>query len=317
MKNILASVFKPKDKHAIWLIISVFTIVTILASIGWLEIIRELLDSETMSFELGNYCFSIYRVIKSFIAISLLVWIGKLLLGIGETKLKKIKGIKASNRTLLIKAYQSLLYFFLFITSLNVLGIDLTAFTVFSGAVGIGIGFGLQKISSNFISGLILLFEKSIEEGDFIELSDGTVGIVKNTNARYTLIETFESREIMVPNDEFITQRITNWTFSNNQSRISINVGVAYDSDLEKTISLLLEAAREHPRCSHIQPAACYLSNFGESSADFILYFWIDDVKQGKFGAKSDVMLSIIKKFKENGIIMPFPQHTIHLTRND
>ena len=196
---------------------------------------------------------------------------------------------------------------------LDVLGIDLTAFAVVGGAIGIGIGFGLQKITSNFISGLILLFEKSVEEGDLIELNDGTIGYVRSTGARYTLIETFESREIMIPNEDFITNRVTNWTFSNSQGRIEINIGVAYGSDLDQVSEILINAAKEHPRCSKQPAADSFLVDFGDNSINFTLYFWVDDIVEGLKRPKSDVLFSIWRKFKDNNIEIPFPQRDVHI----
>ena len=204
-------------------------------------------------------------------------------------------------------------YFLAFLFALGVLGIDLTALTVFSGAVGIGVGFGLQKIASNFISGIILLFEKSVEEGDLVELSDGIAGFVRETGARYTLIETFEGHEVMVPNEDFITNRVTNWTFSNSRGRIDINIGVSYGSDLDKVATLLVEAANGHPRCSQSPAAECFLVDFGDNSVNFTLYFWVDDVIEGRKRPRSDVLFAIWRKFKENDIEIPFPQRDLHI----
>jgi small-conductance mechanosensitive channel len=231
----------------------------------------------------------------------------------GEKRIKAIKGIHSSNKALINKAFHIFVYFIGFLIGLNVLGIDLTAFAIFGGAIGIGIGFGLQKITSNFISGLILLFEKSIENGDMIELSDGTYGLIRKTSARYTLLETFEGREMMIPNEDFIINRVTNWTFNNRKGRLEINVGIAYESDMEKAMELILEAAREHPRCIDDPEPTCYLKEFADSSVNFMLFFWVADVSKGRYRAKSDVMLSIWKKFKEHNITIPFPQRDIYI----
>ena len=219
----------------------------------------------------------------------------------------------SSNKALINKAFQIFVYFFGFIIGLNVLGIDLTAFAIFSGAIGIGIGFGLQKITSNFISGLILLFEKSIENGDMVELSDGTYGLIRKTSARYTLLETFEGREMMIPNEDFIINRVTNWTFNNRKGRLQIDIGVAYESNIEKARELILEAAKEFPGSIDDPKPACYLKEFADSSVNFMLFFWLADVSKGRYQAKNDVMLSIWKKFKENNISIPYPQRDIHI----
>lgn len=166
-----------------------------LGFLDYLQPIKGFLDSDDLSFKIGETRFSAYLVIKAAITIVMLFWLTGIFSEFGEKRIKTIKGIKASNKALITKAFQIFVYFFGFIIGLDVLGIDLTALAVFSGAVGIGIGFGLQKITSNFISGLILLFEKSVENDDLVELADGTYGFIRHTGARYTLIETFEGKE--------------------------------------------------------------------------------------------------------------------------
>jgi small-conductance mechanosensitive channel len=251
--------------------------------------------------------------LKAIFIITILFWIASLLADISEKKIKNISKISSSNRTLIAKALQIFIYFITTLIALDFLGIDLTALAVLGGAVGIGIGFGLQKITSNFISGLILLIEKSIEEGDLIELDDATVGFVKHTSARYTLVETFEGRELMIPNEDFITNRVTNWTFSNTKGRIDLDVGVSYGSDLDKVSEILLAAANEHPRCSTNNAAECFLVGFGDSSVNFTLYFWVDDIIEGRKRPRSDVLFSIWRKLKDNNIEIPFPQRDLHI----
>ncbi len=216
-------------------------------------------------------------------------------------------------RNLIQTGLKLIIFIIAAIVCLNVLGIDMTSLTLFSGAIGIGLGFGLQKITSNFISGLILLLEKSMEEGDLVELAVGEMGIVRKMGARYTLIETFDSKEIMIPNEDFITNRVINWTFTNKQGRVEILLGVSYDSDIEKAKQLIIEAAKAHPRSSKHPVPQCYITQFADSSVNFLLYFWVDDVTLGRLEAKSDVYLSIWKSFKANGITIPFPQNDIYI----
>ena len=284
-----------------------------LGYLGYLSPIKKFLDSEALTFRLGETRLSLYLIVKAFLAIIVSLWITRIFSEFGEEKIKKLHHIKTSNRTLIAKGFQIVLYFVAFLIVLDVLGIDLTGLAIFSGAIGIGIGFGLQKVTSNFISGLILLFEKSVEEGDLVELDNGVVGFIKYTGARYTLVETFESREIMIPNEDFITNRVTNWTYTNNQGRIDIDVGVSYGSDLKKAYRLILEAANEHQRCSKNPKPECFLVSFGDNSINFKLYFWVDDIIEGRKRPKSDVFFSIWEKFNENGIEIPFPQCDLHI----
>ena len=320
MKKFWKLFLKPStwiSKALLFLLIVGFVSLDFLES---LQPVKDFLDSENLSLSIGQTRISAYLMSKAFITIVLFFLITGILSEFGEKRIKSIQGIHSSNKALINKAFQIFIYFSGFIIALNILGIDLTAFAIFSGAIGIGIGFGLQKITSNFISGLILLFEKSIENGDMVELSDGTYGLIRKTSARYTLLETFEGREMMIPNEDFIINRVTNWTFNNRKGRLELNIGVAYESDIEKAMELILEAAREHPRCMKDPGPSCYLKEFGDSSVNFMLFFWVADVSSGRYRAKSDVMMSVWKKWK---IISPslFRKETfilkMHRTLND
>jgi small-conductance mechanosensitive channel len=146
-----------------------------------------------------------------------------------------------------------------------------------------------------------------------IELADGTWGVVRRIGGRYTLVESFDAKELMVPNEDFITSRVTNWTYSNPRARISVPVGVAYGSDLDVARQCILDAAREHPLSSASPEPTVFLREFGDSSVNFLLYFWIDDVRSGRYLAQSEVMFGIWRKFKEKGIEIPFPQRDLHI----
>ena len=313
MNKFWALLLKPQ----VWIakVLLVFLLVGFISLefLEYLQPIKVFLDSEDLSFSIGETRFSAYLMIKAIITIIMFFLLTGIVSDFGEKRIKSIKGIHSSNKALINKAFHIFIYFIGFMIGLNVLGIDLTAFAIFSGAIGIGIGFGLQKITSNFISGLILLFEKSIENGDMVELSDGTYGLIRKTSARYTLLETFEGREMMIPNEDFIINRVTNWTFNNRKGRLQIDIGVAYESDIEKARELILEAAKEFPGSIDDPKPACYLKEFADSSVNFMLFFWLADVSKGRYQAKNDVMLSIWKKFKENNISIPYPQRDIHI----
>jgi len=313
MNKVWASLLRPKAWISAGLLITFLMGFFSLGFLDYLQPMKTFLDSDDLSFKIGTTRFSVYLLIKATVIVVLVFWITGILSEFGENRIKKIRGIKASNKALIVKAFQILIYFIAFIIGLDVLGIDLTTLAIFSGAIGIGIGFGLQKITSNFISGLILLFEKSVENDDLVELTDGTYGYIRHTSARYTLIETFEGKEIMIPNEDFITNRVTNWTYTNSKSRVAINIGVSYESDIEKAMELILEAAKEHPRCVDEPSPSCYLEEFADSSVNFILFFWLADVTQGRFEPRSDVLRSIWKKFKENNIVIPYPQRDLHI----
>lgn len=280
---------------------------------GWTETMHDALSKPEFTLSIGNTQITLFLVLKTIVIAIVFFWIAAIVSAFGEKRINSLRRIRSANRTLITKVFQIAVYVFAFLIGMNVIGIDLTALTIFSGAVGIGLGFGLQKIASNFISGLILLLEKAIEIGDLVELSDGTFGFIRKNSARHTLVETFDGKEIMIPNEEFITNRVTNWTYTNTKGRIDVHVGVSYNSDIEKARDLIIESALEHPRCIAEPAPQIFLRNFGNSSVDFTLFFWVGDVTEGRWGPQSDVMFAIWKKFKDNGIEIPFPQQDIHI----
>lgn len=265
-----------------------------------------------LSVEFGSQKITALMILKGLCAIIVLFWLASRLIGMLQARMNRVTGLHISHRTLVVKTVQITLYFLVFIISLQIIGVDLTALSVFGGALGVGLGFGLQKIASNFISGIILLMERSIEVGDMVELQDGTVGFIRRTGARYTLMETTDSREILIPNEEFITQRAISWTHSNQIGRIVIQLGVAYESDLELVQKIMLQAATDYARCVPNPPPICVLEQFGESSVVFGLYFYIDKVNEGRMEHKSNVMFTIWRAFQSHGIHIPYPQRVVH-----
>lgn len=279
-----------------------------------LQPIYRFLDSDKLAFNIGGTRISLYFFLKGLFLIAVLLWGARCLADFGEKKIKRFLNLKTSERALAIKGFQIFVYAAAILFGLDLLGINITAFTIFGGAVGIGIGVGLQRITASFISGLILLFEKTISEGDMLELEGGMLVLVKHISGRYTLVESFDKKEIMIPNEEFITHRISNWTFSNRLGRGEINVGVAYESDLEKVNDLLLQVTREHPLVLQDPAPSCYLIDFLESSIQFRVYFWVENIVNGTLRAKSDILFNINKKFSEHGIKIPFPHREVLLT---
>lgn len=313
MKQFWLKIIKPKKHLSKWLVFISLVIVMTLGSSGYFEVIKAHTDTELLSFKIAEHQFSMYEVLKSILILVLLFWSAAIISDIADMRINQFGRMRAANRALLLKASQIAIYFISFLLALDLLGIDLTALTIFSGALGIGLGFGLQKIASNFISGIILLMEKSVEQDDLVEMGDGTTGFIRRSSARFTVIETFDGKEVMVPNEDFITNRVVNWTYSNTKGRIEIAIGVAYGSDIEQARDLILEAATENPRCISEPAPFCYLRSFGDSSVDFILHLWIEDVTEGRWKIQSAVMFEIWRKFKANGIEIPFPQRDLHL----
>lgn len=271
------------------------------------------LPEDTVSF--AGITFNPFAIVKGILVMALLLWVSGMLLKLMDRRLRRVADMRASTRILIVKLAQFFLYCIVFFTGMQLVGINLTALSVFSGALGVGIGFGLQKIASNFISGIILLFEKSIEVDDLIEMADGTVGFLRRTNARYTLLQAFDGREIMIPNDEFINQRVTSWTHSDRQARIEVTVSVAYDSDIDLVKKLMLQAVTDNAKPVESHPPACAINAFQDSGIQMLLYFWVPDVMDGRLEPKSEVMGAILKSFKANNITIPFPQSEVRVTQ--
>ncbi len=270
-----------------------------------------------IAFTVNDVKISIYLVLKSITVVVALQWAASFAVRTMDSRLSRVRDMRASNRTLIVKIFQILLYCFVFVMGMQLLGISLAALSVFGGALGVGLGFGLQKIASNFISGIILLFEKSIEVDDLIELTDGTTGFVRETRARYTLMETQDGREVLIPNEEFISQRVTSWTHSNHLARAQINVSIGYECDVALARQLMLDAAMQHPKRSPARDPLCVLNNFADNGIELILYFWVADVVDGCIEPKSEVMIAILDAFKTHGITIPYPQREVRVVQTN
>ncbi|GDX35724.1 mechanosensitive ion channel protein [Alphaproteobacteria bacterium] len=280
---------------------------------GILDPALEYLDE--LSFKIGKVKISLYLIIKAIIVLIIVFWLSNLISRKSKSYIDSNKSIKSSTKSIISKFIDILVYSIVAIIILKTFGFDMTTLAVIGGAVGVGIGFGLQKIASNFISGIILLFEKSVEVGDIVELDNGSIyGTVKHFGGRYTLVECSDGREIMIPNEEFIINKVTNWTYSNNRARIEIKVSVAYGSDLEKTKNIIASCAKSYSRCMTYPEVECYVTDFAESEIRYVLYFWINDITEGRANAKSDVMNLVYKKLEENNIKIPLPQRELTIT---
>ncbi|WP_395375983.1 mechanosensitive ion channel family protein [Marinicella sp. W31] len=274
------------------------------------------MESGYFMFSIGKYQISLFQVIQTLLIFIVLLWTIRLFISSIDRYLRNRQRFKSSSRLLIVRLLQIILYFVAFLIILSNLGIDLTALAIFSGTIGIGLGFGLQKIASNFISGIILSSENAIKEGDLLELNDGTKGYVKNIRPRHILLEGFDNKEIMVPNEEFINTRVTNWTLTTQLARLDIPFGVAYGTDLRKVKALVEDIADNHPDNTKAKESNCYVTDFADSSINFILHFWMEDVTSGIVRIKSEILLSIWETFEKEQITVPFPQRDIHILDN-
>jgi len=269
----------------------------------------------SMSFELGSFKISVLNLIHGVVILVIVFWIAGLLSRTLESYLRKASSLSYGARELLVKFFKMFFYFTAFLITLSAVGVDLTAFAVFGGALGVGIGLGLQKITANFVSGITLLVERSIKIGDLIEVGNLS-GTVRQLNIRYTLVETADGRELLIPNEELITTRVTNWTHSHNKGRSEIHVNISYNSDIKLAQQLMLEAVQAH-RLPLKDPAPwCYLVKFNDNNAELMLTFWVPDVTSGKLAVQSEIMFTVLEKFKAAGIAMTPPSDmNIKLTK--
>ncbi len=277
---------------------------------GLLPAMTIYLDQLSISF--GKYNLSVYALIKGVALTVAFLFLARTASRAFHRYISNSKKLNTRTRTIAAKMSDFVVYFIAFLMLMNLMGIDLTTFAVLGGAIGVGVGFGLQKIAANFISGIILLFEGDIEENDLVEIG-GITGWVRKQGIRHTVIETFDGREVMVPNEDFMTNTVTNWTYSNTKARVDIEVGVSYGCDIELAKKLILEAVSEYKGASKEPAPSCYLREFADSSVNFLLIFWVDNVRDGRYGPKDEVMFTIWEKFKKNKIEIPFPQQDIHI----
>lgn len=275
-----------------------------------LKPVMQLLDG--IAVNVGAFKLSLLVLIKGVLFLVISLWIANLISEFVEGRLRRSVTLTPSYTELMVKLIRIGLITIAFMLAISTVGIDLTVFAVFGGALGVGLGFGLQKVVSNFVSGIILLLDKSIKPGDVISVGE-TYGWVKSLNARYVSLDTRDGIEHLIPNEELIVTRVENWSYSHNRIRMHIPVGIHYKSDVHKAIRLCTEAAYENERILKEPECVCLLREFGDSSVNLEVRAWIDDPRAGISNVKSDVLLKIWDKFHENGIEIPFPQRDIHI----
>ncbi len=265
-----------------------------------------------LAITLGGLRVSALLVIKGVLSLVVLLWAATICARVMERRITQVSNLTPAIQVLFVKLLKIVLITIAIVVSLSSVGIDLTAFAVFGGAIGVGIGFGLQKIVSNLISGVIILLDKSIKPGDVISLGE-TFGWINSLGARYASIVTRDGTEWLVPNEDLITQQVVNWSYSNDQVRLKIPVGISYNSDPHKAIELCFEAAKEAKRILKEPKTNVLVKRFGDSSVDLEMRIWINDPQNGVSNIKSEILLSVWEKFHEHGIEIPYPQRDLHI----
>jgi small-conductance mechanosensitive channel len=266
---------------------------------------------DSVGFTVGQLRLSVLGVLHGALFLGALLWMSLAAGNFLQRRLQGVDELTPSLRVLLGKIGRIALLLFAALIAMQGLGIDLTALTVLSGAVGVGVGFGLQKVVSNFISGIIILMDQSIKPGDTITLGE-TFGWIRELRARFVSVITRDGREYLIPNEDFITREVINWSFSDRFVRLDVPFGVSYDSDPHEVSRLAIEAAASVERVDSSRYApVCWMTGFGDSSLDFLLRFWIDDPQKGLTNIRGKVLLALWDTFQEHGIAIPYPHREV------
>jgi small-conductance mechanosensitive channel len=270
--------------------------------------VAEFLDG--IGFAVGDARISALLLLKALLLLGVTLWLAISVGDFLDNRIQRSDELTPSLRVLIGKLLKISFIVIAVVVAMSGLGIDLTAFTVFSGAVGVGVGFGLQKVVSNFISGIIILLDRSIKPGDTISLGD-TFGWIRELRARFVSVVTRDGREYLIPNEDFITREVINWSFSNDLVRLDVPFGVSYESDPHQVSALAIEAAASVPRVEPTNEPVCWMTAFGDSSLDFVLRFWIRDPQNGLTNIRGQVLLALWDTFKANGVQIPFPHREL------
>jgi potassium efflux system protein len=285
--------------------------VAALYAIGVLDQVVAFLDQAVVN--LGNISFSALAIVRGLIAGSLLFWLGQWSNSQSSAYIEQ-QPLRPAIRQLSIKAAEFTIFMAAFLVLMNIMGISLSSLAIIGGAVGVGLGFGLQKIASNFISGVILMVEGQATVGDYVELDGGEAGTIIQMNARATILETYDGRWIVVPNEDFITTRVVNYSDSGSANRLEVAFSVSYDTDINKVPAIIETAVATHPGVlQNPEGPDCELRGFGDSGIDFCVEFWVEGIDDGKNKYSSDVLFLVWNALKDSDIEIPYPHRVVEI----
>jgi len=287
--------------------------VAALYAVGFLDQVIAALDGAVVS--LGNISFSALSIVRGIIAGSILFWFGQWSNSQSSSYIEQ-QPMRPAIRQLAIKTSEFAIFAIAFLVLMNIMGISLSSLAIIGGiiggAVGVGLGFGLQKIASNFISGVILMVEGQATVGDYVELDGGEAGTIIKMTARATILETFDGRWIVVPNEDFITTRVVNYSDSGSANRLEVAFSVSYNTDINRIPAIIEAAVSTHPGVlQEPEGPDCELRGFGDSGIDFGIEFWVEGIDDGKNKYASDVLFLIWNALKENDIEIPYPHRVV------
>jgi len=290
----------------------------------WIMAVLHALDVETqalefldeMGFAMGKSHLSLLLILKGLVLFVLLMQAARMLASMTDDRLQKAEDLSPSAQVLFAKGASFGLYALAITITLSTVGVDLTSLTVFSGAVGVGVGFGLQKIFSNLVSGIILLLDKSLKPGDVIEIG-GVQGRIAQINARYTAVETLGGKAHLIPNESLIGNEVINLSYSDSRLFLRAEVGVAYSADPRAAMQLMEQAAANTPRVLADSAPLARIDSFGDSSINLSVGFWIEDPQEGILNVRGAVLLAIWDAFNAGGVAIPFPQREVRLLKDE
>jgi small-conductance mechanosensitive channel len=267
---------------------------------------------DNFALTIGSLRLSLLTLIEAALLLTLLTWAAFAASRLAQSRINRITSLTPSVQVLIGNTLKILLVILAVVIALNVVGIDLTALALFGGAVGVGVGLGLQKVVANFVSGIILLLDRSIKPGDVIEVGD-TYGRITSMAARYVSVRSRDGKDYLLPNEELITNRVVNWTYSSPLVRLDLPFSVAYGTDLRHVRALAIAAASQPVRVAKSPAPVCHATSFGTGAIQFLLRFWITDVENGVTNIKGEVLIALCDALIANGIELPFPQYEIRL----
>jgi small-conductance mechanosensitive channel len=281
-----------------------------LYALGLLDMVAARLEATVVP--LGNLSFNLLWLIQFFVVGGVIFWLGRWSNDQSSGFINKQEEMRPATRQLASKATEIAIFGAAFLILMNIMEISLTSLAVLGGAVGVGLGFGLKKIASNFISGVILLLEGQATVGDYVELDGGEAGTIVKTTARSMILETYDGRWIVVPNEDFITTRVVNYSDQGSANRYEADFSVSYDTDINTVPALVEAAVSKHPEVLDDPfPPDCELRGFGESGIKFAVEFWVNGIDDGKNKYTSDVLFIIWNTLKENDIKTPYPHRVV------
>ncbi len=293
---------------------------SIIRTAGWVWVTVSILGlsdeavglMDGIAVQMGQLRLSVWTIVQAVTILAILFAAARFVAKNSATRIRKNADISPSMQVLTVKAVQLLLYGAAFFIGLRAVGVDLTGLAFLSGAIGVGIGFGLQKVVSNLVSGIIILLDKSIKPGDVISLGE-TFGWIEQLGARFVSVVTRDGKEYLIPNEDLITGQVVNWSHTNAFVRLDIYFGTAYHDDPHKVRKVAIAAASGVERVLSFRPPVCHIVGFGDSSVNYILRFWIDDPTGGLTNIRGNVYLALWDAFRDNGISIPFPQREVRM----